>query len=328
LRAPGNLEIALNRGFLAGNSQIRRDNAMETIGFIGIGIMGKPMAANLIRKGYSLSIVRRHPEKEASLIALGALIAASPQELACASDVIILMLPDTDTVEQVLFGCGGVAMGVREGSIVIDMSTISPDKTIEFADRLRAAGCAMLDAPVSGGEKGAEAGTLGIMVGGPHDVFERCHPIFEAMGKTILYTGPSGCGQKTKLVNQLVCATNLLGAVEGLRLARAAGLDAQTTLQAVSSGAASSWMLVNLGQKILQGDFAPGFSIRLQHKDVTLLKDWLGGIGHDFPAADLVYSLFHKAMEAGLADQGNQGLINLWENRKHNQEPPRQLAKS
>jgi 3-hydroxyisobutyrate dehydrogenase-like beta-hydroxyacid dehydrogenase len=285
---------------------------METIGLIGTGVMGKPMAANLLRKGYPLSIVSRHPEKEASLIALGASTSASLRELARTCDVIILMLPDTNTVEQVLFGDDGVASGIRRHSIVIDMSTISPDKTIEFAARLEEAGCAMLDAPVSGGEKGAEAGTLGIMVGGRQDVFEKCRGIFEAMGKTITYTGPSGCGQKTKLVNQLVGATNLLGAVEGLRLARAAGLDPQVTLQAVSSGAASSWMLVNLGPKILQEDFAPGFSIRLQHKDVTLLREWLAELGGDFPAAGLVYSLFHQAMEAGLANQGNQSLINLW----------------
>ena len=133
------------------------------------------------------------------------------------------------------------------------------------------------------------------------------------MGKTIIYTGPSGCGQKTKLVNQLVCATNLLGAVEGLRLANAVDLNLQTTLEAISSGAASSWMLANLGPKIVQGDFAPGFSIRLQHKDMTLLKGWLAGIGGDYPAAELVYSLFCEAMEMGLASQGNQGLINLWD---------------
>jgi 3-hydroxyisobutyrate dehydrogenase len=301
---------------------------METIGFIGIGVMGKPMALNLLRKGYSLSIVRRHPEKDAVLIAQGASTAASPQELARISDVIILTLPNTQIVEHVLFGKDGVIHGARKGTIVIDMSTISPEKTVEYAERLAMTGCAMLDAPVSGGEKGAEAGTLGIMAGGPQEIFERCRPILQAMSTAIIYTGPSGCGQKTKLVNQLVGATNLLGAVEGLRLARAAGLDAQTTLQAISSGAASSWMLSNLGPKILQGDFAPGFSIRLQHKDMTLLKEWLAVIGGDFPAGDLVYSLFHKAMEAGLGNQGNQGLINLWENRSDNEGLKAQSAKS
>lgn len=285
---------------------------MDRIGFIGTGVMGKPMAANLLQAGYSVSILNRHPEALGALVSLGASLLSSPAEIARRSDVIILVLPDTRTVEEVLFGENGVAQGLREGSVVIDMSTISPVETAEFAGRLLTLKCEMLDAPVSGGEKGAEAGTLGIMVGGNQTVFNRCHKIFEAMGKTITYTGPSGCGQKTKLVNQLVGATNLLGAVEGIRLARAAGLDVETTLRAVGSGAASSWMLVNLGPKILQQDFAPGFSMRLQHKDMTLLKEWIASLGADYPAAALVYALFAQAMDAGLAEQGNQGLINLW----------------
>lgn len=285
---------------------------MDSIGFIGTGVMGKPMAANLLRAGHSLSILNRHPETLQSLVSLGASLAETPLEIARQNDVIILMLPDTHTVEEVLFAENGVAQGIRERSIVIDMSTISPVETVEFASRLLVLKCEMLDAPVSGGEKGAEAGALGIMVGGNPDAFESCRKIFEAMGKTITYTGLSGCGQKTKLVNQLVGATNLLGAVEGIRLARAAGLDAETTLKAVASGAASSWMLVNLGPKILQQDFTPGFSMRLQHKDMTLLKEWIASLGDEYPAADLVYSLFARAVDAGLSGQGNQGLINLW----------------
>lgn len=280
--------------------------------------MGKPMALSLLGKGYSLAIVSRHLDREATLIAHGASTVGSHQELARISDVVILMLPDTSTVETVLFAEDGVHSGLRGGSIVIDMSSISPRETVEFAERLAEIGCALLDAPVSGGQKGAETGTLGVMAGGPKEIFERCRPILEAMGKTITYTGSSGSGQKTKLVNQLIGATNLLGAVEGLRLARAAGLDPQTTMQAISSGAASSWMLANLGPKILEGDFAPGFSIRLQDKDMRLLKEWLDDIDGDFPAAGLVYSLFRKAMEAGLENQGNQGLINLWQHTKNN----------
>jgi 3-hydroxyisobutyrate dehydrogenase len=286
---------------------------MEKIGFIGTGVMGKPMAANLLRKGYPVAIVGRHPEREAALVELGAAVVKTAGELAAVCDVILLMLPDTQTVEQVLFEEGGVAGGARAGSTVIDMSTISPTKTMEFASRLEGVACAMLDAPVSGGEKGAIEGTLGIMVGGPQKTFERCRGILEAMGKTITYTGPSGCGQKTKLVNQLVGATNLLAAVEGLRLARAAGLDAETTLQAISSGAAASWMLTNLGPKILQKDFAPGFSLRLQYKDVALLREWIAGLGGEYPAAELIESVYRRAVEAGLSEQGNQGLINLWE---------------
>jgi 3-hydroxyisobutyrate dehydrogenase len=275
--------------------------------------MGKPMAANLLRAGYSLSVFNRRQDKSEVLTTLGAAMAESPQGVATISDVVITMLPDTRAVAQVLFGEQGIAQGLNPGSIVIDMSTISPGATVEFASRLAAIECEMLDAPVSGGEKGAAAGTLGIMVGGPRNAFEKCQPIFHALGKIITYTGPSGHGQKTKLINQLVGATNLLGAVEGLRLARAAGLDPETTLQAISSGAASSWMLANLGPMILQEDFAPGFSIRLQQKDMKLLKEWISELGGDFPAANLVYSLFTKALEMGLEDQGNQGLINIWE---------------
>lgn len=274
--------------------------------------MGRPMAANLLRAGYPLSILRRDMEKNAALFVLGASSLDSPEEIARASDVVILMLPDTKTVDSVLFGNRGVGFGLKESTTVIDMSTISPAETMRFSSRLAEMGCDMLDAPVSGGEKGAQTGTLGIMVGGTQRAFDSCCEIFRAMGSTITYTGPSGCGQKTKLVNQLVGAMNLLGAVEGIRLARAAGLNVETTLKAVSSGAASSWMLSNLGPKMLEEDFAPGFSMRLQYKDMTLLKDLTEGLGGDYPAAVLVHSLFEKAMESGLSAQGNQGLINLW----------------
>jgi 3-hydroxyisobutyrate dehydrogenase len=286
---------------------------MERIGFIGTGVMGRPMAANLLRAGYPLSIIDRNLAKGASLLALGASSHASAEELARVSDVIVLMLPDTKTVEEVLFGVGGVAHGVKEGSIIVDMSTISATETVKFSSRLAAMRCDLLDAPVSGGEGGAEAGTLGIMVGGPQRAFDACSRIFSTMGKTIVYVGLSGCGQKTKLINQLVGATNLLGAVEGIRLARAAGLNPETTLKAISSGAASSWMLNNLGAKILQEDFAPGFSMRLQFKDVSLLKDLTTELGGDYPAASLVHALFGSAIDAGLSPQGNQGLINLWD---------------
>lgn len=270
------------------------------------------MAANLLRAGYSLSILKRDLKKTEPLIALGAMLLDLPAEIASVSDVVILMLSDTKTVESVLFGDGGVSSGLKAGTTVIDMSTISPAETVRFASRIAQAGCDMLDAPVSGGEKGAEAGTLGIMAGGTQSAFDACYDIFRAMGGTITYTGLSGCGQKTKLVNQLVGAMNLLGAVEGIRLARAAGLDVETTLKAVASGAASSWMLNNLGPKIVQEDYAPGFSMRLQYKDMELLKQLTQELGGDYPAAHLVHSLFEDAVEAGLSAQGNQGLINLW----------------
>lgn len=285
---------------------------MTSIGFIGLGLMGKPMAENLFRAGFPLAIFNRTREKCAGLAAAGASVKESPRQVAEGSEMVITVLPDTQTVERVLFGEEGIFLGLKESSIVIDMSTISPRATVEFARRLETRKCQMLDAPVSGGEQGAVAGTLSIMVGGPKNAFEKSLPIFQALGKTISYTGSVGNGQKTKLVNQLVGATNLLAAIEGLRLARAAGLDLETTLQAVSSGAASSWMLTNLGPLILKGNFAPGFSIRLQRKDLQLLHEWICELGGDFPAANLAHSLFTKALEMGFGDQGNQGLVNIW----------------
>jgi 3-hydroxyisobutyrate dehydrogenase len=282
------------------------------LGFIGIGVMGGPMASNLLRAGYEVTIFDHARDKCEELLPLGGNIADSSRLVAAASEIVITMVSDTAMVEEALFGEDGVAAGLKPGALVIDMSTISPLATIEFGKRLAASRCEMLDAPVSGGPKGAIAGTLGIMVGGPREVFDRSLPIFQVMGKTVTYTGALGNGQKTKLVNQLVGATNLLAAVEGLRLARRAGLDVPTTLQALGSGVANSWMLANLIPLILKEDFAPGFSIRLQHKDLKLLTDWTASLGGDFPAAEMVFSLFSKAMEMGLEGQGNQGLINIW----------------
>jgi 3-hydroxyisobutyrate dehydrogenase len=282
------------------------------LGFIGIGVMGGPMASNLLRAGYEVTIFDHSRYKCEKLVPLGANIADSSRIVAATSEIVITMVSDTAMVEEALFGQNGVADGLIPRGLVIDMSTISPLATVEFGKRLAALGCEMLDAPVSGGPKGAIAGTLGIMVGGRREVFDRSLPILQVMGKTITYTGALGNGQKTKLVNQLVGATNLLAAVESLRLARRAGLDVPTTLQALGSGAANSWMLANLIPLILNEDFAPGFSIKLQHKDLKLLTDWTASLGGDFPAAQMVFSLFSKAMETGLAGQGNQGLINIW----------------
>jgi 3-hydroxyisobutyrate dehydrogenase len=289
-----------------------KQNDRPKLGFIGVGVMGEPIASNLLQAGFELTIFDRTRDKCEKLVPLSARIADSSRQVAAASEIVITMVSDTAMVEEALFGVDGVASGLKPGAVVIDMSTISPLATMEFGKRLAALGCEMLDAPVSGGPKGAITGTLGIMVGGAREVFDRCLPVFQVMGKTITYTGPLGNGQKTKLVNQLVGATNLLAAVEGLRLARRAGLDVPTTLQAVGSGVANSWMLANLIPMILKEDFAPGFSIRLQHKDLKLLTEWTASLGGDFPAAEMMFSLYSQAMEMGMEGQGNQGLINIW----------------
>ena len=286
------------------------------IGFVGLGIMGRPMALNLINAGYSLRVYNRTADKCRPLTEAGARAAGSAREAAEDSDIVITIVSDTPDVEAVLFGPSGVYGGLGPGAVLIEMSTISPKATVDFAGRLAAKGCDMLDAPVTGGEKGAIEGTLTIMAGGKREVFDRLLPVFQAMGKNVAYVGPSGSGQKTKLVNQIICACNIVSMAEGLRFAELSGLDLDTTFKVVSSGSAGSWILSNLGAKILQNDFAPGFLIRLQQKDLRLVRESIHELGDEFHATDLAYSLFTEALARGLGDQGTQGLINLY--RKQN----------
>jgi 3-hydroxyisobutyrate dehydrogenase len=282
------------------------------VGFIGLGIMGQPMAMNLLKAGFSLVVYNRTVTKAQALITAGAKPAESPAAVAAASEVIITMLPDTPDVETVLFGSNGINEGLSPGKIVIDMSTISPEATVKFARRLREKKCAMLDAPVSGGESGAIAGTLTIMVGGDEQSFQKCLPLLQAMGKSIVHLGTNGNGQRTKLVNQIICALNILAMCEGLHLADKLGLDEEKVLQVVSTGAAGSWMLNNLAPHILQEDYQPGFMIKLQQKDLRLATELIKTLGENFPGTALTYSLFTKAVEQGLGEQGTQGLITLF----------------
>ena len=282
------------------------------IGFVGIGIMGAPMALNLIKAGHELHIHSRSGRRCDRLIAEGAVREVSPAAVASRTDVFISMMPDTPDVEQVLFGESGASEALRPGSVAMDMSTVSPKATADFAGRLARNGVSLLDAPVSGGEQGARNASLSIMVGGERSAFDRCLPVLKTLGRTVVYAGPSGSGQKTKLVNQTVGALNLLAAVEGLRLARASGLDLQTTLDAVASGAAGSWMWANLGPKIAAGDYAPGFTITLQQKDLRLARELFEELGLDGPGTRLTSGLFTKALEIGLGDRGNQALAEVW----------------
>jgi 3-hydroxyisobutyrate dehydrogenase-like beta-hydroxyacid dehydrogenase len=283
------------------------------IGFVGLGIMGAPMAANLVRAGFTVSVYDRLAERCQPLVGLGAKACGSLAELASESSVVITMVPDTPDVDALLFQPEGIAQSLPAGSVVIDMSTIAPGAAVRFARQLSERSIAMLDAPVSGGEPGARTGRLSIMVGGERDVFDRCVPIFRALGADVVYTGPNGRGQMTKLVNQIVTSLNLVAAVEAVRVARAAGLDLDDTLQVIGGGAGSSWMLTHLGPKIACGDFAPGFSIRLQDKDLRLALAFAGELGIETPGAALAASLFHQACERGLGDLGNHGLYRLWE---------------
>jgi len=281
----------------------------ERIGFIGLGKMGLPMARNLLRAGFALTVHNRSRAPVEALAKEGAAPATSSKEVAHQSDIIITMLPDTPDVEAVVLGPGGVIEGARAGSVVVDMSTILPSGGRAIAARLAEKQVAMLDAPVSGGPQGAEAATLSIMVGGPRDAFERCLPILQALGKTITHVGDHGAGHMAKLCNQVACVVNLQGVCETLVLAAKAGLDVERVRQAVSAGAGASWMLAVQGEKMVKRDFAPGFFVRLQQKDLRLIAAAADELGLPLPCLSLVQQMF-KVLEAdGKAELGTQALV-------------------
>lgn len=285
---------------------------METkprIGFIGLGVMGKPMAKRLLEAGYPLTVWNRTRSKMESLISAGAKGADSPKEVAEKSDVVITMVTDSPDVEEVVLGPSGVIEGAREGLILIDMSTISPYVTKRIASQLAERGVKMLDAPVSGGDIGAEKGTLSIMVGGPKEVYEKCLPILKVLGKRITHMGPNGMGQMTKLCNQVICAINIQAVCEGLTLAAKAGLDLEKLLNVVTAGAAGSWMLSNLGPKMIKGDLEPGFRIRHQLKDLRLVLEAASDLKLPLPGTALVQQMLRAVEAGGLGDKGTQALI-------------------
>jgi len=236
------------------------------IGFIGLGIMGRPMSKNLLKAGYELTVYNRSKASIEELVREGAAAVNSPREVAENSDVVITVVTDTPDVESVILGEHGVIEGVRKDMIVIDMSTISPSVTRNIADKLRVKGAHMLDAPVSGGDTGAKAGTLAIMVGGDEIVFKSCLPIFQAMGKTITHVGGNGMGQTVKLCNQILVSITNMAVSEALLFASKAGVDPNVMIEATKNGAAGSWQLANLGPKMVSRDFAPGFMIRCSKK--------------------------------------------------------------
>jgi 3-hydroxyisobutyrate dehydrogenase len=280
-----------------------------TVGFIGLGHMGKPMARNLLQAGYPLVAHNRSRAAVDDLAREGAQPAACACEVAERADVVITMLPDSPEVELVALGSGGIIEGAREGLVVIDMSTILPRASRDIAARLGDQGVVMLDAPVSGGPQGARDGTLAIMVGGPKDAFDRCLPILEVMGRKIVHIGGNGQGAMAKLCNQVACVLNLVGVAETLVLARRAGLDLGRVLEAVGAGAGSSWMLANQGPKMAARDFAPGFFIRLQQKDLRLVMTAADELNLPLLGTALAQQLFRALEAGGEAELGTQAII-------------------
>jgi len=284
----------------------------ERVAFIGLGIMGRPMARHLFRAGFPLTVHSRSPGPVDELVAAGAVRAGSASEAARASDIVITMLPDTPDVEHVLLGDEGVASGAAPGALVIDMSTIDPEPTRRMADAFAANGVEMLDAPVSGGERGAVEGTLSIMVGGSAEGFARASPLFRAMGASIVHVGPSGAGQVTKACNQLVVAATIEAVAEALVLASRSGVDAAKVRQALMGGFAGSKILEVHGQRMLDRAFEPGFRARLHRKDARIVLDAARESGSSIPAFEVVAAQLDRLVDdAGRGDLDHSALFTL-----------------
>ncbi len=281
------------------------------IGFIGIGIMGGPMAENLLDAGYEVTVHNRTKVKAEPVLEAGAKWADTPAECARDQDIVITCVSDTPDVEQVLLGENGVIKTAREGLICIDTSTISPSRTQEMAQILDSNGVTLLDAPISGGEIGAIEAKLSIMVGGPKETFEKMKPVFDAVGRNIVYCGPSGYGQMTKLVNQVMVIHTTLSMAEGLALAHKMGLDLDTTLKVTTAGAGGSKSLQVFGPKVAKGDYKPGFKVDLQMKDLKLVLEFADKIKQPLPGVALVKQLMMSLQAQGRGDDGTQALYDV-----------------
>jgi 3-hydroxyisobutyrate dehydrogenase len=276
---------------------------MERIGFVGLGTMGAAMAANLARAGAGLTVWNRTPGRAAELVAIGAREADSPAALAGQSDVVVICVSDTPDVEAVLFGPRGIAEGARPGSLVIDCSTISPARSRDFGARLAAQQVAMVDAPVSGGSEGARQASLTIFVGGAKADFERARPVLSAMGRAITHMGPLGSGQAAKAVNQVVICGAYLGVAEGLVLGMRAGLDPGRLVEALSAGAAQSWVLANRSGRMIDDSYPLGFRVALHRKDLAIALDMAAREGLELPLARLTATLEDGLIAAGHGDE-------------------------
>jgi len=283
----------------------------ERIGYIGLGIMGMPMAANLLKAGYSLTVFSRTKSKADSLLKAGARWANTPAEVAKDTDVVITCLPDTPDVEEVLIGRNGIITVAKSGLICIDMSTIAPNVTKSLANELIKKGITLLDAPVSGGQNGAIEAKLSIMVGGTADALQKVRPILETLGRTITHCGTSGYGQMTKLVNQVMVVHTIMSIAEGFAFAEKAGLDLQTAFDATSAGAAGSHSLKILGPKIIAGDLKPAFMIDLQQKDLRLVLEFADQIKQPLPGVALIKQLLTSLQAQGRGKDGTHALVDV-----------------
>jgi 3-hydroxyisobutyrate dehydrogenase len=282
------------------------------IGFIGTGVMGKSMVRNLMKAGFSVSIFTRTKEKAEDLLSEGASWAHSPKELAQNCDVIISIVGTPQDVEEVYLGEEGIITNGKEGLYIIDMTTSKPSLAKKLYEEAKKKGISSLDAPVSGGDIGAREGKLSIMVGGDKEAFEKMLPIFQAMGTNIVYQGPAGSGQHTKMCNQIVIASGMIGVCEALVYAEKSGLDPETVLQSISTGAAGSWSLSNLAPRIIKGNFEPGFFIKHFIKDMGIALEEAEKMGMDAPGLSLAKRMYEELAEKGEENSGTQALYKYW----------------
>lgn len=289
---------------------------MKKIGFIGIGVMGAPMAGHLLKAGYSVAVYARRKEAADALVSQGAEFCSSIAQCAKGRDAVITMVGFPKDVEEVYFGEQGILQNASTGTILIDMTTTSPRLSLRIAQAAAKKGLCALDAPVSGGDVGARQATLSIMVGGDPAVYQACLPLFQAMGKQVVYEGPAGSGQHTKMANQIALGGAIAGVCEALAYGKRAGLDLPTMLQSISAGAAGSWQMSNMAPRMLASDFAPGFFIKHYIKDMDIALQEAEGFGLHMQVLEEVRKMYVALPQEGKENLGTQALYQYYEQQE------------
>jgi 2-hydroxy-3-oxopropionate reductase len=285
----------------------------KRVGYVGLGLMGKPIARNLLKAGYALTVHNRSRQAVDELVAEGAQGVDTPRAVAEGCEVVFTNLPDSPDVEHVVLGPDGIIEGAKAGMIVVDNSTIKPETARKISEKLSQVGVASLDAPVSGGDVGAQAGTLAVMVGGPKEAFEKVLPIFEAMGKAITYVGESGAGQVAKACNQVMVAAQMVAMGELLMLAQKAGVDPRRVVEAIRGGAAQCWTLDVKPQRLFSGERNPGFKAYMQHKDLGIVLDTARAYGMPLPVTSVTMQLYEAMLQVGMRELDNSAVIGVLE---------------
>ncbi|MEC8333765.1 MAG: NAD(P)-dependent oxidoreductase [Verrucomicrobiota bacterium] len=289
------------------------DKASTNIGFVGTGVMGSPMAAHILKEGYKLYVYNRTSTKAQSLIDSGAHLCENPGQVAKNCDVIFAIVGFPQDVESVFLGSDGIVENAKSGAIIVDMTTSRPALAKKIANIAAKKGIQSLDAPVSGGDIGARSGSLSIMVGGERDAYDQIFPLFQLMGENVVYHGPAGSGQHTKMANQIAIASTMLAMCESLTYAKKAGLDPQAVLKSISNGAAGSWTLDNLAPRILREDYEPGFFVKHFIKDMQIAIDSGESMGVDISGLKIAKTKFDQIAEEGFLEKGTQSLIKAYE---------------